>query len=70
MNECRTCAHWAGPWNELDRPGRWGACHAIVDGWAEGGSERAYTSDASGAGASLFTREDFGCVEWRTKEQQ
>lgn len=47
-------------------PGKWGHC-TKVDEFGPRAASRFYVVDGSEYMASLYTRSDFGCVEWAAK---
>lgn len=81
---CETCVHFdrhepdqarfgAPDGVEGDELLRWGNCRFVIDtnnAREEPHSERAYPQDASGYRAWLMVREDFGCIDHQSTEDQ
>lgn len=80
---CETCRYWHDPYSEsfgrqrgseAEERIQWGACGRVNDDTGTNSSRSfessklAYVVDASMYAATLYTRAEFGCVEWEPSE--
>lgn len=69
---CTDCRHWEHPSYDPDTGERWGICALTTTEAIRSGVEtRAFAAvDRDEAAGWLFTREDFGCVQFEPAEQE
>lgn len=81
MNKCETCAHWERFETQTQFKKDIGECSMVVMFWdsstwdSDGNrkmlpeyvNQKAFVQDGSDYSASFFTRNDFGCIEYKER---